>query len=43
MKSERDQERPSLKEGSSFQPLRQGRSFTVQLKQTKERSGSDQG
>ena len=36
LKRERDQEKPSLKERSSLQPLRQGRSLTAQLQQSRE-------
>ena len=42
-KRERDQESKYLKEGSSFQPLRQGRSSTSQLQQTRERLGRNRG
>ena len=38
MKRECKQERLSLKEGSSFQPLRQGRILTAQLWQCRERN-----
>ena len=37
LRREREQERLSLQEGSSFQPLRQGRSSTEQLKKSRER------
>ena len=37
LNSEREQEMLSLKEGSSFQPLRQVRSSTSQLHQSRER------
>ena len=43
LKRERWQERMYLKEGSSLQPLRQGRSLTAQLQQNGERFGSDRG
>ena len=35
-----EQERLSLKGGSSFQPLRQGRSYTAQIQQSRERKTS---
>ena len=43
LKMEQDQESIYLKEGSSFQPLRQVRISTSQLQQTGERLGSNRG
>ena len=37
LKRGRDQERLSFKEGSNFQPLRQGRSFTAQIQYSRDR------
>ena len=43
LKREQNQKKLSLKEGSSFQPLRQGRILTEHLHQTGEKLGSKWG